>query len=62
MTKLGKKNQKRLAKLVVAALMCIGGGLFSPPSVASASEVTVTNVTGSGTAVDPYGIDFLNRE
>ena len=54
MTKLGKKNQKRLAKLVVAALMCTGGGLFSPPSVASASEVTVTNVTGSGTAVDPY--------
>ena len=52
MTKLGKKNQKRLAKLVVAALMC-GGGLCSLPSVASASEVTVTNVTvqGNGYAV-----------
>ena len=34
--------------------MCTGVGLFSPPSVASASEVTVTNVTGSGTTVDPY--------
>ena len=44
MTKLGKKNQKRLAKLVAAALMCTGG-LCSLPSVASAEEVTVTNVT-----------------
>lgn len=48
MTKLGKKNQKRLAKLVAVTLMCAGGGLFSPPSVASAEEVTVTNVTPTG--------------
>ena len=47
MTKLGKKNQKRLAKLVAAALMCTGG-LCSLPSVASAEEVTVTNVTANG--------------
>ncbi len=53
MTKLSKKNQKRLAKLVSMALMC-AGGLCSLPSVASASEVTVTNVTGSGTTDDPY--------
>ncbi|TYZ22246.1 autotransporter outer membrane beta-barrel domain-containing protein [Selenomonas ruminis] len=49
MTKFGKKHQKQLAKLVAAALICAGGGLFSPPSVASASEVTVTNVTAQGT-------------
>lgn len=49
MTKLGKKNQKRLAKLVAAALMC-GGGLCSLPSVASASEVTVTGVGGTSGA------------
>ena len=48
MAKLGKKNQKRVAKLVAAALMCAGGGLFSLPSVASADEVTVTNVTTQG--------------
>ena len=47
MTKLGKKNQKRLAKLVAAALMCTGG-LCSLPSVALAEEVTVTNVTANG--------------
>ncbi len=52
MTKLGKNNQKRLAKLVAAALMCAGGGLFSPPSVASAEEVTVSNVTGSNPLYD----------
>ncbi len=52
MTKLGKKNQKRLAKLVSMALMCAGGGLFSLPSVASASEVTVTNVTGDSPLYD----------
>ena len=49
MTKLGKKNQKRLAKLVAAALMC-GGGLCSLLSVASASEVTVTGVGGTSGA------------
>ncbi len=47
MTKLGKNNQKRLAKLVAAALMCAGGGFFSLPSVATAAEATVTGVTGS---------------
>ena len=52
MTKLGKKNQKRLAKLVSMALMCTGG-LCSLPSVASAAEATVTNVTG---AKDSYNV------
>ena len=52
MTKLGKKNQKRLAKLVSMALMC-AGGLCSLPSVASAAEATVTNVTG---AKDSYNV------
>ena len=47
MTKLSKKNQKRLAKLVALTLMCTGG-LCSLPSVASAEEVTVTNVTANG--------------
>lgn len=50
MTKLGKKHQKQLAKLVAAALICAGGGLFSPPSVASAEEVTVTGVGGTSGA------------
>ena len=52
MTKLSKKNQKRLAKLVALTLMCTGG-LCSLPSVASASEVTVTgvNIQGLGYAV-----------
>ncbi|SDP16900.1 autotransporter outer membrane beta-barrel domain-containing protein [Selenomonas ruminantium] len=50
MTKLGKKHQKQLAKLVTTALICAGGGLFSPPSVASAEEVTVTGVGGSSGA------------
>ena len=52
MTKLGKKNQKRLAKLVSMALMC-AGGLCSLPSVASAEEVTVTNVTNTSTTIFP---------
>ena len=51
MAKLGKKNQKRLAKLVAAALMCAGGGLFSPPSVASAEEVTVKDATPTGASL-----------
>ena len=46
MTKLSKKNQKRLAKLISMALMC-AGGLCSLPSAASATEATVKNVTGS---------------
>ena len=58
MTKLGKKNQKRLAKLVSMALMCTGG-LCSLPSVASATEATVTNVTEAGgvytVTCDPLG-------
>ncbi len=58
MTKLGKNNQKRLAKLVAAALMCTGG-LCSLPSVASAAEATVTGVTGTSGAYtvtsDPAG-------
>ena len=48
MKKFNSKQQKQLAKLVAAALMCAGGGLFSPPSVASAEEVTVTDVTQQG--------------
>ena len=47
MTKLGKKNQKRLAKLVAVALMCTGGFCSLPP-VAMAEEVTVTDVTPTG--------------
>lgn len=47
MKKFNSKQQKNLAKFVAVALMCTGG-LFSPPSVASAEEVTVTNVTTYG--------------
>ena len=48
MKKFNSKQQKKLAKFVAAALMCAGGGLFGPPSVASAEEVTVTDVTQQG--------------
>ena len=41
MKRFGKKHQKRVAKLVAAALMCAGGGLCSLPSAASA-EITTT--------------------
>ncbi|MBO5652204.1 MAG: hypothetical protein J5908_12085, partial [Selenomonas sp.] len=47
MKKFNSKQQKNLAKFVAVALMCTGG-LFSPPSVVSAEEVTVTNVTTYG--------------
>ena len=47
MKKFNSKQQKNLAKFVAVALMCTGG-LFSPPSVASAEEVTVTDVTPTG--------------
>ena len=47
MLKRKTKIQKRLAKLVLTALLCTGGmqGLYSPSSV-EASEVTVTGCTG----------------
>lgn len=47
MKKFNSKQQKNLAKFVAVALMCTGG-LFSPPSVVSAEEVTVTDVTPTG--------------
>ena len=52
MTKLSKKNQKRLAKLVSMALMC-AGGLCSLPSVASAEEVKEVTWDGSATGSTP---------
>jgi hypothetical protein len=55
MTKLSKKNQKRLAKLVALTLMCTGG-LCSLPSVASAEEVTVTNVTDVTVLMPSYEV------
>ena len=61
MKKFNSKHQKQLAKLVAAALMC-SGGLFSPPSVASAEEVTVTDVNtyGLGYAVTSDPVDGMN--
>ena len=54
-----KTKQKRLAKLVLAALMCTGGGLYNLSPEASAAEATVTNVTGTSGAYvvtsDPTG-------
>ena len=48
MLTVSKKHSKKLAKLVLAALLCTGGahGLCSP-SVAEASELTVTGMTWS---------------
>ena len=59
MTKLGKKNQKRLAKLVAAALMC-AGGLCSLPSVASAEEVKEVTWDGSVTGSTPTNVTPAN--
>ena len=59
MTKLGKKNQKRLAKLVSMALMC-AGGLCSLPSVASAEEVKEVTWDGSVTGSTPTNVTPAN--
>ena len=59
MTKLGKKNQKRLAKLVAVALMC-AGGLCSLPSVASAEEVKEVTWDGSVTGSTPTNVTPAN--
>ena len=61
-----KTKQKRLAKLVLAVLMCTGGGFFSPPSAeASTADKTIyidtddndTVKLGSG-AVLPTGAEL----
>ncbi|SDC17182.1 hypothetical protein SAMN04487864_10387 [Succiniclasticum ruminis] len=59
MTKLSKKNQKRLAKLVSMALMC-AGGLCSLPSVASAEEVKEVTWDGSVTGSTPTNVTPAN--
>ena len=61
MKKFNSKQQKQLAKFVAVALMCTGG-LFSPPSVVSAEEVTVTDVNtqGLGYAVTSDPADGMN--
>ena len=47
-----KTKQKRLAKFVLAALMCTGGGLYNLSPEVYAAEATVTHVTGTAGSYD----------
>ena len=55
MLRRAKKHQKKLAKLVLAALLCTGGtyALMSPSVAAAADPVTVTGYTSSSGFAPP---------
>ena len=65
MLRKAKKHQKKLAKLVLAALLCTGGvyGLMSPSVAAAADPVTVTGYsngtfTPAGSMVSVYSSGY----
>ena len=55
MLKMSRKPSKKLAKVVLATLLFTGGAqLAISPSVVEASEVTVTNITGTSTSIPVF--------
>ena len=54
MLRKAKRHQKKLAKLVLAALLCTGGvyGLMSPSVAAAADPVTVTGYSNGNFVPD----------
>ena len=65
MLRKAKKHQKKLAKLVLAALLCTGGvyGLMSPSVAAAADPVTVTGYSSSsGFAPDPSTMKYYSYD
>ena len=65
MLRRAKKHQKKLAKLVLAALLCTGGayGLLHPSVASAADPVTVTGYSSSsGFAPDPSTMKYYSYD